>query len=297
MRSLVRSRKYHYIAYLMIAPAVLVYLVFVFGPVVFGFFYSLTNYNFSGHFKFIGLKNYFYLTQDDNFLHAVLNTFIYSIFTIFPQLAIGFLLAVAFNNKVMPARSAFRASIYLPNVTSMVAISMVWLWIYDPSLGILNRFVIALGLTPVSWLGNPHTAMGSLIVMAIWRSLGFNMIVNLAGLQNIPISLYEAATLDGASPSRQLISITVPMMAPTTFFLLVINTINSFMVFEQVQIMTQGGPLSTTTTIVHQIYLDAFQNFRMGYAMAMAMVLFVIVVCVTLLNFRFGNQGRDVEVA
>lgn len=281
----------------MITPAVLVYLLFVFAPVVFGFVYSFTNYNFSGRFQFVGFKNYYYLTQDPNFLRSVLNTFAYAIFTIFPQLIIGFLLAVAFNNKMMPGKSAFRAAIYLPNVTSMVAISMVWLWIYDPTLGVLNRMIVALGLTPVSWLGDPHTALGALIVMAVWRSLGFNMIVDLAGLQNIPASLYEAAMLDGASPARRLLSITVPMMAPTTFFLLVINTINSFMVFEQVQIMTQGGPLNSTTTVVHQIYLDAFQDFRMGYAMAMAMVLFLIVVIITLLNFRFGNRGGDVEVA
>ena len=291
-----RRKRWDYIAYAMIAPGVLVYLVFVLAPVLIGLVYSFTNYNFSGTTKFVGLRNYYYLYQDSNFGQSVQNTVIYSIFTIFPQIVIGFLLAVAFNSKITPVKSAFRAAIYLPNVTSMVAISMVWLWIYNPGTGILDRLFIELGLTPVNWLANPNTALGSLIVMAIWRSVGFNMIVNLAGLQSIPDSLYEAATIDGATPFRQMVSITIPMMAPTTFFLLVINTINSFMVFEQVQIMTGGGPLNTTTTVVHQIYLNAFQDFRMGYAMSMAMVLFLIVVAVTLLNFRFGNRGGDVEV-
>lgn len=281
----------------MIAPAVLVYLLFVFAPVLISLFYSFTNFNFSNSTKFVGLSNYFYLFQDSVFGQAVVNTVIYSVFTIFPQIIIGFLLAVAFNSRMTPVRSAFRAAIYLPNVTSMVAIAMVWLWMYYPGTGILDRLMIGLGLTPINWLGNPNTALGSLIVMAVWRSVGFNMIVNLAGLQSIPGSLYEAATIDGASAFRKLLSITIPLMGPTTFFLLVINTINSFMVFEQVQIMTDGGPLNSTTTVVHQIYLNAFQDFRMGYAMSMAMVLFLIVVVVTLMNFRFGNRGGDVEVA
>ena len=281
----------------MIAPAVLVYLLFVFAPVLISLFYSFTNFNFSNSTKFVGFSNYFYLFQDSVFGQAVVNTVIYSVFTIFPQIIIGFLLAVAFNSRMTPVRSAFRAAIYLPNVTSMVAIAMVWLWMYYPGTGILDRLMIGLGLTPINWLGNPNTALGSLIVMAVWRSVGFNMIVNLAGLQSIPGSLYEAATIDGASAFRKLLSITIPLMGPTTFFLLVINTINSFMVFEQVQIMTDGGPLNSTTTVVHQIYLNAFQDFRMGYAMSMAMVLFLIVVVVTLMNFRFGNRGGDVEVA
>jgi multiple sugar transport system permease protein/raffinose/stachyose/melibiose transport system permease protein len=280
----------------MIAPAVLVYLLFVFAPVLISLFYSFTNFNFSNSTKLVGLSNYFYLFQDSVFGQAVVNTVIYSVFTIFPQIIIGFLLAVAFNSRMTPVRSAFRAAIYLPNVTSMVAIAMVWLWMYYPGTGILDRLMIGLGLTPINWLGNPNTALGSLIVMAVWRSVGFNMIVNLAGLQSIPGSLYEAATIDGASAFRKLLSITIPLMGPTTFFLLVINTINSFMVFEQVQIMTDGGPLNSTTTVVHQIYLNAFQDFRMGYAMSMAMVLFLIVVVVTLMNFRFGNRGGDVEV-
>jgi ABC-type sugar transport system permease subunit len=291
-----RRKRIDYIAYAMIGPGVLVYVLFVLSPVVIGLFYSFTNYNFSGKYQFIGFRNYLYLSQDTIFGKAVVNTFLYTILTIVPQLVFGFLLAVAFNSRNLPGKTIYRASFYLPNVTSMVAISMVWLWIYDPTIGILNKAMILVGLRPVLWLGNASTALGCLIVVAVWRSVGFNMIVNLAGLQGIPSALYEAATIDGASPLRQLVGITIPLMAPTTFFLSVINVINSFMVFEQVQIMTDGGPLDATTTIVHRIYQNAFKSFRMGYAMSMAMILFLIVVAVTLLNFKFGRGGQDVEV-
>lgn len=291
----IKSRK-EFVGYFFIAPSVVVYFLFVFLPIIVGLYYSFTNYNFSDSYRFVGFNNYKFMLNDSVFHKAILNTIEYSVLTIIPQIILGFLFAVGFSKKNLLGKNIYRAAIYLPNVTSMVAISMVWLWIYDPGLGFLNIFLKNIGLKPMVWLGNPDTAMGSLAVVSIWRGIGFNMIVNLGGLQGIPSSLYEAAEIDGASKFKQMISITIPMMAPTTFFLLVINTINSFMVFEQVSIMTAGGPMERTTTLVHRIYLSAFQQFRMGYAMAMAMILFVIVVVVTLLNFRYGNQGHDAEI-
>ncbi|TCM95899.1 multiple sugar transport system permease protein/raffinose/stachyose/melibiose transport system permease protein [Paenibacillus sp. BK033] len=281
--------------YLFIAPGYLVYFAFIFIPLLVGLYYSFTNYNFYSTPAFIGFDNYVRLFHDKLFGTAVYNTFIYSLFSIFPQMALGLLLAVLLNGKLR-GRLFARVSVYIPNVTSMVAVSMIWLWIYDPSLGILNRVLKTVGLAPVQWLYDPSTAMAAIIMMGIWKSIGYTMIVYLSGLQSIPTSLYEAAHMDGATKVRQFFAITIPMLKPTTFFILVMSCINSFMVFEQVNILTNGGPLNKTTTIVHQIYLRGFQDFQMGYASAMAMVLFVITLLITLLNFRLGNKGNDTDV-
>ncbi|MFS0724941.1 carbohydrate ABC transporter permease [Paenibacillus sp. 1P07SE] len=289
-----RARRIDYSGYTMIAPGYLVYFSFIFVPLLISLYYSFTNYNFYSKPAFVGLQNYSRLMQDALFAKAVFNTFLYAAGTILPQLALGLVLAVLLNAKIA-GRVFARASIYVPNVTSMVAVSMMWLWIYDPSLGILNRLLTWAGFSPVQWLYDPSTAMLAIIVMSIWKSVGYSMIVYLAGLQSIPSSLYEAARVDGASTLRQFWSITVPMLKPTTFFILVMSCINSFMVFEQVNIMTNGGPLNSTTTIVHQIYLRGFQDFQMGYASAMAMILFVITLLITLANFRYGNKASDAD--
>lgn len=264
-------------------------------PLLIGCYYSFTNYNFYKTKDFVGLSNYAHLMKDTLFWKSMGNTFVYAAGTIVPQLIIGLLFAALLNMSIR-GRVFARASIYLPNVLSMVAVSMIWLWIYEPSLGIANRFLETLGFGKVQWLFNPSTAMLSIILMSIWKSVGYNMIVYLAGLQSIPASLYEAAELDGASKLQQFLHVTIPMLRPTTFFLFVTACVNSFTVFEQVNIMTNGGPLNSTTTIVHQIYLRGFQDFRMGYASAMAMFLMLVVLGITILNFRFGKQGNDTDM-
>jgi len=290
-----RGKRIDFAGYAFIAPGYLVYFAFIFVPLIIGLYYSFTNYNFYSTPEFVGLQNYSRLFQDRLFGTAVYNTVIYSTFSILPQMVLGLLLAVLLNGKIT-GRVFARVSVYVPNVTSMVAVSMIWLWIYDPSLGILNRLLRAIGVDPVQWLYDPATAMGAIIVMGIWKSIGYTMIVYLSGLQSIPSSLYEAAHVDGASKLRQFFAITIPMLKPTTFFILVMSCINSFMVFEQVNILTNGGPLNSTTTVVHQIYLRGFQDFQMGYASAMAMVLFIITLLITIVNFRLGNQGNDLDV-
>lgn len=289
-----KRRRMDLSGYAMIAPGYLVYFAFIFVPLLVSLYYSFTDYNFYSTPSFVGFDNYARLMKDALFGKAVVNTFVYAAGTIIPQMALGLVLAVLLNGKIA-GRVFARASIYVPNVTSMVAVSMMWLWIYDPSLGIMNRLLASFGMDPVQWLYDPKTAMLAVVVMSIWKSIGYTMIVYLAGLQSIPTSLYEAARVDGASPIRQFFGITVPLLAPTTFFILVMSCINSFMVFEQVNIMTNGGPMNSTTTIVHQIYLRGFQDFRMGYASAMAMVLFAITLIITLANFKYGNKGSDAE--
>lgn len=281
--------------YLMILPAYSVYLIFVLVPVLAGFWFSFTNYDFYKKMDFVGLNNYISLLRDTEFLQSVVNTLVYAFFTIVPTLALGIVFAVLVNNGVFGTKF-FRTCMYIPNVGSMVALSMVWLWIFDPTIGFLNQAMSVLGLPSQQWLFNEKTAMPSLIVMGIWRSVGYNMVIALAGLQGIPTNLYEAASIDGANAFGKFFKITLPLLRPTTFFLLVTGCINSFMVFEQVNIMTNGGPLNSTTTIVHQIYKNAFLNFKGGYGSAMAMVLLAMTIVFTLLNFKLGNQGGDVEI-
>ena len=290
-----RKKKLSLTPYIMIFPAYSVYLIFVLVPVIAGFVFSFTNYDFYKKMDFVGLRNYSNLLHDTVFLRSVFNTLVYAFFTIFPTLALGIVFAVLVNNGVYGTKF-FRTCMYIPNVGSMVALSMVWLWIFDPTIGFLNQVVTALGFPAKQWLFSENTAMPSLIVMGIWRSVGYNMVIALSGLQGIPGDLYEAASIDGASAVKKFFSITLPLLKPTTFFLLVTGCINSFMVFEQVNIMTNGGPLNSTTTIVHQIYRNAFLNFKGGYGSAMAMVLLSMTIIFTLLNFKIGNQGVDVEL-
>lgn len=281
--------------YIMILPAYAVYLLFVLVPVFAGLAFSFTNYDFYKKMDFVGLKNYIDLAHDAEFVRSVFNTLYYAFFTIIPTLAIGVVLAVLVNKGIRGTK-VFRTCMYVPNVGSMVALSMIWLWIFDPTVGFMNQIVTALGLPAQQWLFNEAAAMPCLIIMGIWRSAGYNMVISLAGLQSIPNDLYEAARIDGAGELKQFFAITLPMLRPTTFFLLVTGCINSFMVFEQVNIMTNGGPLNSTTTIVHQIYKSAFLNFKAGYGSAMAMILLAMTIVFTLLNFRFANQDNGTDV-
>ncbi len=290
------KRKYrHPGAYLMILPSYLIYVIFVFVPVMSTIYLSFTNYDLYKTRNFVALHNYIRMVIDPVFLTAAKNTVVYSLFVIIPQLVIGLILAVVLNRKII-GQKFHRVAFYLPNVTSMVSISMVWLWLYDPTLGLLNQMLKAVGLPAQRWLFDLNLALPSIIIMSIWKLIGYNMIIYLAGLLQIPEQLYEAATVDGASAIKQFFTITIPMLKPTTFFLFVVACVQSFGVFDQVNIMTQGGPMNATTTIVHQIYERAFSEFQMGYASAMAVLLLVITITLTFVNFRYGNQGSDLEV-
>lgn len=290
-----KRKSRHNVAYLLILPSYSIFFLFVFIPVVLSIIISFTNYDFYKTFDFVGFYNFGRMFKDSTFLTAIKNTFVYSVFVIFFQIVLGLIIADVLNRKVI-GQKFHRIAVYLPNITSMVAISMVWLWIYDPNLGILNKVLVAFGISPQRWLFDTDLALPSIMIMSIWKFIGYNMIIYLAGLQNIPKSLYEAAVVDGASGIQQFFKITVPMLRPVTFFLFVIASIKSFNGFEQVNVLTDGGPMNATTTIVHQIYERAFRDFQMGYASSMAVFLLVVTLIFTLLNFRFGNQGTDTGI-
>ena len=283
------------IGYFFIAPFYLFFFFMVLIPIFTGIMQSFTNYDLYQTNDFVGLANYKQLLKDPVFLQAIGNTLFYSLLYIVPTMAIGLLLALLMS-KESGGYKIFRTGFYLPYIISMVCASTIWLWIFDPTAGVLNQMLRAVGLPTSDWLKDPNLAMGCVVFVSIWKNLGYCMLIYLSGIKGIPNYLYEAAQIDGASKVKQFWYITVPMLQPTTFFLFITSCISSFNVFEQVNVLTNGGPLNTTTTIVHQIYLRGFTQFKMGYASAMSVVLLIMVCIITLINFKFGNQGPDTDI-
>lgn len=281
------------IGYLFIAPSLLLYLVFVFIPIGWTLWLSFTDFNLT-QASFVGLKNYVSLWSDPVFLRALSNTVRYTVMAVLPSMILGLLLAMLINKK-FAGRATFRAIFYMPNIISLVAASLAWMYLFS-EVGILNMLLRSLGLARVSWLTDSRLALPSIVIVSLWSSGGYNMLLFLSGLQGIPDYLYEAASIDGANSRQQFMKITLPQLAPTTFFVFVMSCIASFQVFGQVYMMTGGGPDNATTTLAHQVYTNAFQYYKMGYASAMAIVLLCIILAVSLINFRYGNQaGGDVS--
>jgi len=279
------------IGYLLIAPFYIFLLVFVLIPIIINLYLSFTNYNLTDA-DWVGLRNYLNLFSDTFFHVALKNTVVYTFFTLLFTMGIGLMLALVLNRK-LAGLSFLRTGFFMPHITSMVAVSMIWLWVYEPSHGLANSFLDFVGIKKIQWLFDESWAMPSVIFMSVWKFVGYNMVIYLAGLQSIPSHLYEAASVDGAGPVRQFFSVTIPMLSPVTFFLFITGLINNFNVFEQIQILTGGGPMNSTTTLVHQIYNRAFNDFQMGYAAALSMVLLAIIAFITIVNFKYGNQNHD----
>ena len=280
-------------AYGMLAPFLLFFVLFVLYPLLKNLYYSFTNYNLGNKTKWIGLSNYRELFTDYWFLESLRNTAVYALFSVIFLTVLGLFISVLLNQRSRLVKIA-RTAMIIPYATSMVAVSMIWLYLLDPTTGYVSKLLVALGVgSPPLWLDDPSLALPSLIGINIWKNLGYCMIIYLAGLQGIPPELYEAATVDGAGFLQKHWKITLPQIAPVTFFVFVNNCIEAFKTFEQVQIMTQGGPVTATTTVVYQIYVRAVNDFRMGYAAAMSVVLFVIIFAVTMLNFRMFRSSAD----
>lgn len=275
-------------AYLLILPFFVFFAIFILYPIVKNVLTSFTSANLStGHF--IGIKNYIRLFSDRTFLRSISNTLFYAVFSIIPLMVLGFAAALCVNRPTGLMVGA-RAVIMTPYVASMVSVSMIWLYLFEPGSGLFNKILHMAGLPVSDWLFDVRLALPCLILMNVWKNLGYVMIIYLAALQGVPRSLYEAARVDGAGFLRQTWHITLPSIRPVSFFLLTTLSIECFKTFDQVRIMTGGGPVNATTTITHQIYLRAFSEFKMGYASAMSVVLFLIVFAITLLNLRFGGQ-------
>jgi len=281
--------------YLFVAPSLIHFLVFVAGCVVFSLVLSTMKWDLLTPPSFIGIRNYTELFHDKILWISLKNTLLYVLFTIPSGIALALALAIALNNKLRGV-ALFRTAYFIPVVSSMVAVSIVWRWIFNPDFGLLNWFLGLFGVPAVDWLGNKSTALLSVAIVSVWKGLGWNMILFLAGLQSIPTHLYEAAEIDGANGWHKFAKITWPLLSPTTFLVVVMAIIDSFQVFDSVYQMTKGGPELSTTVYNFYLYNNAFRYFNMGYASAMAWILFVIIAFLTWLQFRFLNKRVQYEL-
>jgi multiple sugar transport system permease protein/raffinose/stachyose/melibiose transport system permease protein len=275
-------------AFLLILPFFLFFTLFVLYPLLQSILTSLTNESLSAR-TFIGLANYRRLLSDRSFISALRNTVVYALLSIVPLMILGFVAALCVEGSGK-AMASIRGILIFPYVLSMVSVSMIWLYLFDPGSGLFNKLLAALGLPGSDWLFDPKLALLCLILVNVWKSIGYVMIIDLAALQGVPPSLYEAARVDGATYWSRIWHITLPAIRPVSYFLLATLSIDCFKTFEQVRIMTNGGPIDATTTMTHQIYMRAFSEFKMGYASALSVVLFVMILAVTLLNLTIGGQ-------
>jgi multiple sugar transport system permease protein len=274
------------------APFVILFGIFLAFPILASFVLSFTSFGLKDLANpvgstVVGLKNYVDLFSDPKFWTALFNTFYFVVVGVPLTLVFGLLIATALNRGVSRFRTVFRVGYYLPVITSIVAIAVVWRFLLDPDVGLINMALGGLGITGPAWLADPVLAMPSIIAMAVWRNLGFAMIVFLAGLQAIPAMLYEAAAIDGAGRWQGFRYVTLPMLRPTILFMTVITTIGYLQLFEEPFVMTNGGPLDKTLSITMYMYQQGFTFFHQGFASSIAYVLFVIVAFVAFLQFKF----------
>lgn len=272
-------------AYLFISLTIIGLIVFNLWPVLASLYYSFTEWDLFGAPKWIGVENYGKLLSDNLFKISLVNTSYYSVGSVSISVVLGLLLALLMNQG-LKGRSVFRSLFFLPNITPAVAVGVVWAWMYAPEFGLLDVLFKNLGLRTIPWLRSTKWAMPSVIIMGTWGSVGYNMVIFLAGLQNIPGDYYEAARIDGAGSLQCFRWVTLPLLSPTTFFIVVISLIGSFQLFSAVYVMTAGGPGTSTLTMILYLYRNGFQYFRMGYASAIAYALFVLLLALTIAQFR-----------
>lgn len=270
-------------------PNLIGFLFFIGIPIVASLGISFTEWDLLSSPKWIGFDNYKSLLSDQEFWAALGHTF-YFIGGYLPLVMVGALgIALILNQKIR-GRTFFRAAYFVPVITSWVAVSLIWKWLFNPVYGLVNYALSWFGIAGPAWLQDPNWAMPAVILTSVWKDLGFVMVIYLAGLQGISNSYYEAAEMDGASGWQKFWHITLPLLNPTTFFVTVISLINSFQVFDQVMIMTKGGPAGSTSVIVERIYNHAFRYFEMGYASAISWVLFFIIFFVTVVQIRIQKR-------
>jgi len=275
--------------WLFIAPNLFGFLVFVAGPVVAGFAISFTEWNLLSAPQYVGLHQYRELLQDPLVWLSLKNTLIYSLISIPGGMAVSLLLALGVNYAAFTAK-IYRTLFFIPVVTSAVAVALMWKWIFNQQFGLLNYLLTEIGVGKVGWLTDPKIALVSVAIVSIWKSMGYYMVLFLAGLQGIPREYYEAAALDGAGSWHRFRDITLPLLSPTLFFVLIISGIGSFQVFDQVYVMTKGGPGNSTLVYNYYLYQNAFEYFRMGYASALAYFLFALIFAITLLQIKFLSK-------
>ena len=288
------DRKQQRAAYLFIAVPVGLLILFTLAPVVYAIFTSFTNYDIINPSKWVGLSNYTKMWKDPFFRLALKNTLVYTALYIPPGLLLALGTALLLNRK-RHFVSTFRVFFYLPVVASTVASATIWYWLLNPQEGLLNTVLRWFGVNGPAWLYDPNWAMVAIVIMSVWAGFGTNMLIILGGLQSIPRELYEAARIDGASRYQSLRHVTIPGLQRPIFLVTALLIIGALQVFDQAYILTQGGPGNATLTIVYYIYNDGFLDLHMGYASAMSVVLFLIILVISLANSKITN--RDLTAA
>lgn len=290
-RTLSRLEKQeHRAAFFFLLPSFVLFMVFTVISFSASFVLSFFDWDLITTPHFVGFHNYVELMNDPLFRKVLFNTLYFTALTVPLSALVGLIIALGLNQKIKGV-AIYRTVYFMPAVTSLVAVSLLWQWIFDGNYGLLNNILSILGVShPPQWLSSTEWAMPALIIMSVWTNSGMTMVLFLAGLQNISQHLYEAASIDGASKFKRFLYITLPVLTPTTFFVLVITTINSFQVFTQALIMTKGGPADATNTIVYFIYQNGFEYFKMGYASAAAWVLFTIIFVFTLIQMKLQKN-------
>ncbi len=271
------------IPYLFLIPYLFAFIAFRFGPSIAGFFVSLTRWNIVGTPKFIGFENYLELFSDPSFITSLVNTLYFMVLTVPALIVLGLLIALLVDQN-LKGRTVTRTFVFMPYVIMSTVVGVIWMWIFDTHFGILNYYLSFLGIKPIAWLSSVNWAMPAVAITTIWWTVGFNMILFLAGLQDIPEELKEAARIDGASNWQIFWNVTFPLLRPTTVVVLMLTLINSFEVFDQVYVMTGGGPSMATLTVIQYMYFQAFQYFRLGYGSAVAYVVFAFLIILVLVE-------------
>jgi ABC-type sugar transport system permease subunit len=281
-------------AYLLLLPNLVFFAAFVWLPIFFSFSLSFYRYGLSKA-RFVGLRNYINLADDPRIWLALKNTLHYAALMVPACIVAGLGIALLLNNPKIRGRSAFRLAALIPYVVPLATISLVWTWLYEPNWGLFNRILGTIGMKPRLWLSDVKLALPSITVVETWKRVGYYMILFLAGLQTIPLEYYEAARLEGAGPVASFFHVTLPLLSHTTFFIVIIATIQAFKIFTSVYIMTGGGPADSTQSLVTMIYETGFGYFKMGYASAIAMLLLAVLLVIILVQVKFLQTETEYE--
>ncbi|MGM7721611.1 carbohydrate ABC transporter permease [Metabacillus sp. Hm71] len=278
--------------YLFIAPALIGFLSFTLIPVIAVFIIGSTEWNVISPAKWVGLENYITLFQDKIFLISLKNTILWVIYFVPASIAVSLILALAMN---LPLKgiTIYRTLLYIPVISPLLAVALLFVWLYNPDFGLINYILSKVGVEPLGWLTSEKLALPSIALMAIWKSAGYNMLIYLAALQGIPKHLYEAADLDGATKLQKFWKITFPLLTPATFFITIMSVIGAFQVFGEIYVMTSGGPGFSTHTLTYYLWSNAFKYNKMGYACAISVLMFILILITTLVQNRL--LGRKVQ--
>lgn len=290
---------------ILLSPALAILLMFKVFPIIYAFRLSFYDWGIAGERGFVGFLNYVYLFKDPFFWQSLWNTLMYALFAVPMGIIISLIIASLLNRGIR-GLGFFRTAYFLPVITSIVAVSVVWKWLYNPQRGLFNYLFTLVGMSPLKWLEEPRgifeiltghslpmllkgpsLALFSLVLLSVWKSLGYNIVIFLAGLKNIPNVYYEAAKIDGAGPISTLFNVTLPLLSPTTFYVAIMTTITSFRVFAPVWLMTgppPGGPLGTTSVIVYYLFQKGYEEYQVGYGSAIAFVFFILILTITVIQ-------------